>query len=386
MQVSQRSIEVSQSVHALWREPAVAEQFTTAVSLHSHTLHSRETLDFVPRVLRKAPLAYAALQLLEAKHRRRTGRPIPFSRAFWRPPLHPQAAYELERSQIQSLLGLGPLVSITDHDTLEACAELSAIGIEVPYSLEWTVPYHETVFHIGIHNLPAEQAQMFASSMASVTATPVRERVAELLAEMDALEDVLVVLNHPFSCGGLIEQAKHIPLLLQFLEEFGAWLHALELNGLQSRAMNLDTMRLAAARGVPVISGGDRHCCEPNANVNLTNARSFTEFVHEIRVEQRSSVLFLPQYRDPIPARYIEVIWHAVRDYADFTGRERWADRVFFERQSGETVSCRDEWPNGGPAAIRGFISAIGFLASPGMRPLLSIIKGRDATPEPEIL
>jgi hypothetical protein len=158
------------------------------------------------------------------------------------------------------------------------------------------------------------------------------------------------------------------------------------LNGLQSRAMNLDTIQLAAERGLPVISGGDRHCCEPNANVNLTNARSFAEFVHEVRVEQRSSVLFLPQYRDPIPARYIEVIWHAVRDYADFAGRERWADRVFFQRESGETVSCHEEWPNGGPAVIRGFISAIGFLASPGMRPLLSMIKGRDATPEPEIL
>jgi hypothetical protein len=336
--------------------------------------------------MRKVPLAHAALQYLEAKHWRRKGKPIPFNRAYWRPPLHAQAAYELERSQIQSLLGLEALVSITDHDTLEACAELCAIGIEVPYSLEWTVPYRETVFHIGVHNLAAEQAQMFAASMASITRAPVRERIAELLAGLDALEDVLVVLNHPFSCGARIEQAKHIPLLLEFLEEFGGRLHALELNGLQSRAMNLDTIRLAAARGVPVVSGGDRHCCEPNANVNLTNARTFTEFVHEIRVEGRSFVLFLPQYRDPIPARYIELIWHAVRDYADFTGRERWADRVFFERESGETVSCREEWPNGGPAAIRGFISAIGFLASPGIRPLLSRIKGRDATPEPEIL
>jgi hypothetical protein len=383
---SQQSIEVSQSVYALWREPAVAEKFTTAVSLHSHTLHSRETLDFVPRVMRKVPLAHAALQYFEAKHRRRKGRPIPFSRAYWRPPLHPQAAYELERSQIQSLLGLEALVSITDHDTLEACAELSAIGIDVPYSLEWSVPYRETVFHIGVHNLPADQAQTFAASMASITAEPVPNRVAELLAGLDALEDVLVVLNHPFSCGGRIEQAEHIPLLLEFLGEFGGWLHALELNGLQSRTMNLETIRLAAARGLPVISGGDRHCCEPNANVNLTNARTFAEFVHEIRAEQRSAVLFLPQYRDPIPARYIELIWHAVRDYADFTGREGWADRVFFERESGEIVSCREEWPNGGPAAIRGFISAIGFLASPGMRPLLSMMKGRDATPEPEIL
>ena len=137
---------------------------------------------------------------------------------------------------------------------------------------------------------------------------------------------------------------------------------------------------------MPVISGGDRHGCEPNANLNLTNARTFDEFVHEIRVEQRSSVLFLPQYRDPIAARYVEVIWHAVRNYPDFTGRERWVDRVFFQRENGEIVTCASEWPNGGPAVIRSFISVIGFLASPGMRAMLCVAFGRARELEPETL
>jgi len=37
-----------------------------------------------------------------------------------------------------------------------------------------------------------------------------------------------------------------------------------------------------------LVSGGDRHGVEPNANINLTNATSFTEFVHEIRRKRRA--------------------------------------------------------------------------------------------------
>lgn len=203
---------------------------------------------------------------------------------------------------------------------------------------------------------------------------------------MDALPDVLIVLNHPFSCEELLERADHVRLLQQFLDEFGECMHALELNGLQPKVNNIDTIRLAGARGMPVIAGGDRHCTEPNATLNLTNASSFTEFVHEIRVERRSSVLFLPQYRDPIPARYIEFIWQAVRNYPDFSGRARWVDRVFVRLESGETVACGSLWPNGGPAAIRGFVAAIGFLASPGMRAMLRMAMGRAGELEPGIL
>src|SRR5215471_11813890 len=133
MRTARRPVEISRNVHCLWREPGAARGFSAAVSLHSHTMHSREGLDFVPRVLRRVPLADAALQRIEDRHRRQTGKPIPFERAFWRPPLHPRAAHELEVAQIRDLLDRRPLVSLTDHDTMEACAELRAIGIEVPY-------------------------------------------------------------------------------------------------------------------------------------------------------------------------------------------------------------------------------------------------------------
>jgi hypothetical protein len=385
MRTLRQPVRSSRAVRCLWQEPDAAKDYSTAVSLHSHTLHSREGFDFIPRVLQQVPLGKIVLSKLDEQCRRKSGKPVPFGRAFWRPPLHPHAAYDLEARQIHNILALRPLVSITDHDTVEACAELRTIGIDVPYSVEWTVAYHATVFHIGVHNLPPEEALALQAAMAAVTAAPEPACVRELLSALDRMPDVLLVLNHPFCCEEKVDRATHERFLLRFLREYGAWIHAFELNGLQPAGNNASTMRLAAEWDVPVISGGDRHCSEPNANLNLTNARTFTEFVQEIRTERRSSVLFMSQYRDPIPARYIEFIWQAVRDYPDFTGRERWVDRIFYQLDSGETIPCRLLWPESGPAVIRRFISVIGFLASPGMRAMLCRAMGRVRELEPEV-
>jgi len=385
MRTHRKFLQISRVVHCFWREPDAPGAFDTAVSLHSHTMHSRESLDFIPRVLSSIPITRAALRRIELAHRRETNKPIPFERAFWRPPLSPLAAHDLECRQIRSL-GLQPLVSITDHDSLDACADLDAIGIDTPYSLEWTLPYHGTVFHLGIHNLPAVDARSFEAAMASATKTAEPSRVTELLVALAAIDDVLIVLNHPFSCEMRVPQDEHVRLLMRFLREYGEWMHALELNGLQSAKDNIAVLQLAAERHMPVASGGDRHCCEPNACLNLTNARTLADFIREIRLEQRSTVLFMPQYRDPIPARYIEFIWHAIRNYPDFPGRERWVDRVYFQRESGEIITCGSEWTDGGPAVVRAFVAAIGLLAAPGFRAMFRLAMGRLGSLEPEAL
>src|SRR5262249_35302902 len=102
MRITRKSFENSRAVHCLWREPQAPDGYSTAVSLHSHTMHSREGLSFVPRMLRRAPLAYTALQELEKRCHRETGKAIPFDRAFWRPPLHPHAAHDMEVAQIEN--------------------------------------------------------------------------------------------------------------------------------------------------------------------------------------------------------------------------------------------------------------------------------------------
>src|SRR5262249_34705803 len=180
------------------------------------------------------------------------------------------------------------------------------------------------VSQIGLTNTPTAQARELEAAMNAATAAPTHERIAGLLDAMHSIPSVLLILNHPLSSEARVPAAEHRRLLLQFLAEYGQWMHALELNGLQPAADNVEVIRLAAARDTPVIAGGDRHCTEPNPNINLTRARSFAEFVDEVRVDGRSSVLFMPQYRDPIPSRYIEFIWQAVRTYPALPGRERW--------------------------------------------------------------
>jgi hypothetical protein len=342
-------------------------------------MHSREGLDFIPRVMLKIGFVHTVFRLLERRYERRTGRNVGYERAFWQPPLNPQAAYNLEVDQIRDTLGLEPLVSITDHDELEACRELRAIGIPIPYSLEWTVPYGPTVFHLGIHNLPPDAAVSLHTKMARYTAEPSEPLLRELLTALDESSDVLVVLNHPFLNEERCDRASHVCSLMDFLASYGQYMHALELNGLQPASANCEVVRLSSQTGIPVISGGDRHCLEPNANVNLTNAGSFAEFVHEIRREHLSRVLFLPQYQESIATRYIHFIWQAVRTYPEMHGRERWVDRIFFEPydRPGVIRPIASEWTNGGPAVVRGFISTIGFLAAPHMRGALRLAFGQ---------
>ena len=95
--------------------------------------------------------------------------------------------------------------------------------------------------------------------------------------------NVLVVFNHPMWDLYMMGKEKHQFLVNEFLQKNGAYLHALELNGLRNWDENREVRRLAEKWNMVLISGGDRHGVEPNANINLTNAASFTEFVHEIR-------------------------------------------------------------------------------------------------------
>ena len=116
----------------------------------------------------------------------------------------------------------------------------------------------------------------------------------------------------------------------EFLQKNGRFLHALELNGLRNWDENRAVRRLAEKWNMLLISGGDRHGVEPNANINLTNAASFTEFVHEIRREKRSNVLFMPQYAEPWKHRILQSTIDAIRNYPEFPqGSRTWDERVY---------------------------------------------------------
>ena len=121
-----------------WQKHCVPS-FRTAVSLHSHTLqHSKESLDFVERGTANTPWLCGAIRKQKAKYRATKGRELDLKRAWWTPPLSADRAWDLERRQIEQKLDRGALVSIADHDNIEAGINLHALDEmrDCPISIE----------------------------------------------------------------------------------------------------------------------------------------------------------------------------------------------------------------------------------------------------------
>ena len=361
-------------LHAFWREKSVSKQFRTAVSLHSHTLHSEESLAFVPRYLSGIPLVAQAIRQQEQRCRTLTGRALDFSQAFWRPPLSPREALDLEQRQIQEQLGLEALVSLSDHDNIQAGSVLKVLAPSTPISVEWTIPYGRSFFHIGVHNLPQSSAPSIMSDLAAFTAAPCEKRLPEMLAALAVLPEVLIVMNHPMWDEARIGAAEHAQLANCFLERYGQHIHALELNGLRPWKENRSVVLLSERSGYPLISGGDRHGLEPNANLNLTNAQTFDEFIGQIRNDGVSDILFMPQYREPLRLRMIDTMWDIVRDYPNFPiGRRHWRERVFYRQDGGGVKPLSELWKGTEPWPVRCFLSGLRSIKSQYIRAFLRL-------------
>ncbi len=343
-----------ESLLTYWdRSPHVADRFKTGVSLHSHTLHSEESVLPLGQYLRK----FACLRgLLQHAHRSYGERSFEddLSRIWWTPPLAPRQALEVEALQIEGKLGLDPIVSISDHDSIDAPVQLQVLGRtgSVPISVEWSVPYRQTYFHIGVHNLPAQQAASGMEQMARFTKSPVRAQLAELFSAFSAHPGCLIVFNHPYWDQPVIGDGLHERLLLEFVEEFRLWIHALEINGLRDWRENQRTVQLSRRYGMPLVSGGDRHGREPNAALNLTNATDFGEFASEVRTGL-SHVVIMPQYRRPLPLRFIENFSDIVSDAPDHgLGWTHWTQRVFRRCDDGEVRTLGELHGNREPVAL----------------------------------
>ena len=349
------------SVSYLWREPAAVKGFATGVSLHSHTSQSKETLDFIAELSTDFGILQPIMRWAEERSLRHSGIRPDYAKSYWTPPLTPRLAFDLERGQIEEKLSLGALVSLSDHDDIAAPMLLRSVASarHIPVSVEWSVPYANasltpdakpTAFHLGVHNLPSATAADWIARLNAFTAMDVDTRatklLGELLNELHALPDVLLTFNHPLWDLYRIGQAKHDVLVNDFLALHGQCIHALELNGLRDWTENRNVQTLARQWNQLVISGGDRHGIEPNANVNLTTEMSFTGFVHQVRRERISHVLFMPQYREPWKHRIMQSTMDAIRNYPNFPeGSQRWDDRVFSPDAKGEMKQLSTLWP-----------------------------------------
>jgi hypothetical protein len=361
--------------HYLWQSPEVARNYTTAVSLHSHTLHSQENLRFVPTVAHRVPFLSYFLRKHEARYREYYGADLDFDRGWWTPPLSPREAWKTETRQIENVLRLAPLVALTDHDDIEAPMHLQVLPETrgVPVGLEWTVPYGDSYFHLGIHNLPARHAHQLLDELSTYTQCPSEPLLADLLDGLHSNPEILVVFNHPLWDEPCLGAAYHRSLVDRFLRRHRRWIHAIEVNGLRCWRENTGAMQLAAEYQMPLISGGDRHGCEPNGILNLTRAATFAEFSAEVR-RGRSHILFMNQCAEPIRLRIMQGLLDVVREYNDLPeGRRRWTDRVFFRCEDGVVRRLSDVWTGDGPEVLRWFMILLRLLESGPVRGALRV-------------
>ena len=237
----------SSAISYLWRDKAAPQGFRTGVSLHSHTNQSRETLDFLANFGNQFPVMRPLLSRMERRAEQFHGIHIDYAASYWTPPMTPKLAFDLEMRQIERL-GLAPMVSITDHDTIKAPMLLRTVpsARQIPVSVEWSAPYGGAQsFHLGVHNLPSARAAEWMATLEDYTAHPSDARLTEILAALHREPNVLVVFNHPMWDLYLIGKEKHQFLVNEFLQKNGAFIHALELNGLRNWDENRAVRRLA---------------------------------------------------------------------------------------------------------------------------------------------
>ena len=195
------------TISYLWRDESAPKGFRSGVSLHSHTNQSQETLDFLANFGNQYPVMRPLLARLERRSEAVHGVRINYAASYWTPPMTPKLAFDLESSQIEKQ-DLAPMVSITDHDNIKAPMLLRTVpsARQIPVSVEWSAPYGEQSFHLGVHNLPSAKATEWMATLEDFSANPSDARLTEILVALHEEPNVLVVFNHP--CGTSIWSAK----------------------------------------------------------------------------------------------------------------------------------------------------------------------------------
>jgi hypothetical protein len=178
-------------LHIISRKSELAEKARTGVSMHCHTEHSKEMLDFVPHYAEKLPIIAQFWRRERDRYVKREGKAIDFSTAFWSPPLGPEQVYDIERSQINEG-GLAAIVSLTDHDSIDSTLKVNETNANssAPISMEWTVPFDYGFFHVGVHNLPTDRAAELTATLLEYTfdtSNHTNERLTEMFAMLNEI-------------------------------------------------------------------------------------------------------------------------------------------------------------------------------------------------------
>jgi hypothetical protein len=127
-------------VYKFEKQADVFSRFRCGVSLHSHTMHSKEYLGRLPTYIAKFPIGSYILEREIGRLHLYEGRIFNFKKVYWTPPLSPREAHELEKQQIKKTLGLRALVSLSDHDSVEAGLHLRMLAGTSRLPFPWSGP------------------------------------------------------------------------------------------------------------------------------------------------------------------------------------------------------------------------------------------------------
>ena len=374
-------------LHILDKPKDLSATAQTGVSLHCHTQHSKELLDFIPYYAERIPVVSYFWEKECRRYLEREGKLPNFTTGYWMPPLTGREVFESEKEQMNRA-GLDAIVSITDHDCIQANLEVNTqiSNDQAPISMEWTVPFDYAFLHVGVHNLPPERAAEMTGKLLGYTSQSADdEKLHEVFAMLDELPEVLVVLNHPIWDIEMIDGELHLALLKNFIAEHGKWIHAFEVNGFRSWSENQAVIKMAEDLGFPLVTGGDRHCCHKNTVINLTNSKTFAEFAEEIRIDKYSEIVLMPEYRESLHARQIASIAEILHNYPEFpVERRRWLDRVYVDLEDDtglRPLSCY--WKGGGPKWLRWVMWTVGVLSHKRVRPAFRMMmRCEDVVPQ----
>ncbi|MBO0799900.1 MAG: hypothetical protein J2P31_13860, partial [Blastocatellia bacterium] len=186
-------------MHVYDRKDGIPGGFRAAASLHCHTYHSKEVMTFIPHYAEMIPFISHRFRKGMERHLSLYGKSIDFSKTYWTPPVSPRQVIEIETLQIEKELGLPALVSITDHDDIEAGKHLQVLSgaNRIPISLEWTVPYGRGLFHLGIHNLQNETSTDVVRELNKYTGRePDAMSLSSLLSLLNESAETMIVANH----------------------------------------------------------------------------------------------------------------------------------------------------------------------------------------------
>jgi hypothetical protein len=162
-----------------------------------------------------------ALSQQDRKAQDKSAIKLNFFKAYWTPPLPPLEAFQVERKQIEEGIGLKSMISLTDHDNIEAPLLLRVVpeARRIPVSMEWSIPFEQTIFHLGVHNLPTAESELWVQRMAKCTEQARVSELWDLLFALCRIPQVLLVFNHPLWDLPNIGYADHIRAVRSFLQK-----------------------------------------------------------------------------------------------------------------------------------------------------------------------